>query len=359
MSKSGSAKFQSIGDYIKNGATILNTFFLLLHIFFGLFFYANGTAILFYYNFLSIAIGVIGYVLLYRELSNLYSAITNIEIFVFMILCTLCLGWEYGFQQYCMIFVVSLLFTDYSLNKDHKLRKNTICMLALVVIAYFSLRVWTFSHPYVYKLPHDTSAHTFYVVNSFLTFVLLMTYSYLYSQIVLRLELALVDAATKDSLTGLYNRRKMQDLLNAMSELLISSSPRICIAMIDIDNFKRINDTYGHDAGDEVLKTMANVLLSKNSEDTQDTFYSCRWGGEEFLIFYRTEHSDKEIISEFEALRQEITEQTIVYNDNEIKFSATIGLAFYRDGLTITEMVNTADEMLYKGKRNTKNIVVW
>lgn len=186
-----------------------------------------------------------------------------------------------------------------------------------------------------------------------------MAYSYLYSQIVLRLELALVDAATKDSLTGLYNRRKMQDLLNAMSELLASNSPRICIAMIDIDNFKHVNDTYGHDAGDEVLKTMANVLLSKNSEDTRDTFYSCRWGGEEFLIFCRTEHSDEEIISEFETLRQEITEQTIVYNDNEIKFSATIGLAFYRDGLTITEMVNTADEKLYEGKKSTKNIVVW
>lgn len=358
MSKPSGRRYQNIGDYIKNGATILNTVFLLLHIFFGVFFYINDTTILFHYNFFSIAIGLIGYVILYNDFSDLYSAITNIEIFIFMIICTLCLGWEYGFQQYCMIFVVSLLFTDYSLNEDHKLRKNTLCMLALVIIAYFSLRVWTFSHPYVYLLESNISAHIFYVVNSFLAFGFLITYSYLYSQIVMRLELALVDAATKDALTGLYNRRKMQDLLNAMSEILVSSNPQICIAMIDIDNFKRINDTYGHDAGDEVLKTMAKILLGKNSEENTNSFYSCRWGGEEFLIFYRTERSAEEILSEFEALRQQIAETTVSHNEHEIKFTITTGLSFYREGLTITELINSADEKLYKGKKSTKNVVI-
>lgn len=359
MAKSDTMKHQGIADYVKSGATILNTVFLLIHIFFGIFFHINNTGILFYYNLFSIAIGLIGYVILYKNLSDLYSAITNIEIFIFMIMCTLCLGWDYGFQQYCMIFVVSLLFTDYSLNEDHKLKKNTICMLGLVIVAYFSLRIWTFSHPYVYRLESNISAHNFYIINSLLAFIFLITYSYLYSQIVMRLELALVDAATKDALTGLYNRRKMMDLLNAMSEILVSTSPKMCIAMIDIDNFKRINDTYGHDAGDEVLKTMAGVLLSKNSEEKENSFYSCRWGGEEFLIFYRTDRSSEEIIAEFEDLRQQIANQVVVHNEQEIKFTVTTGLAFYKENLTVTDMVNIADENLYKGKKSTKNVVVW
>lgn len=359
MANTETMKHQSIAAYVINGATILNTVFLALHIFFGFFFRMNDANILYYYNFFSIAIGLSGYVLLYKNLSDLYSAITNIEIFIFMILCTICLGWDFGFQQYCMIFVVSLLFTDYSLNKGHKLKKNTIIMLVLVILAYFSLRIWTFAHPYVYHLKSDTSAHVFYIVNSVVTIALLITYSYLYSQIVMRLEQALVDAATKDALTGLYNRRKMMDLLNAMSEILVSTSPKMCIAMLDIDNFKRINDTYGHDAGDEVLKTMAGVLLSKNSEEKENSFYSCRWGGEEFLIFYRTERSNEEIIAEFEDLRQQIADQVVIHDEQEIKFTVTTGLAFYKENLTITDMVNIADENLYKGKKSTKNVVIW
>lgn len=359
MSKSTAMKHQDINNYVSSGLTILNTIFLLLHIFFGVFFYTNNTTILFYYNLISITVGLIGYVILYKNLTDLYNTVTNIEIFTFMIICTLCLGWEYGFQQYCMIFVVSLLFTDYSLNEDHKLRKSTKCMLTLVVVAYFALRIWTFSHPGVYQLKNTSFSLVFYVVNSLLAICFLIIYSYLYNQIVMRLEHALMDAATKDALTGLYNRRKMQDLLNAMSELLVSSSPKICIAMIDIDNFKRINDTYGHDAGDEVLRTIASILLSKNSDTCENSFYSCRWGGEEFLIFYRTTYSQEEIIHVFEELRQQIEDQTVVYDEHEIKFTITAGLSFYEDGLSISEMVKNADEKLYKGKKGTKNIVVW
>lgn len=356
MANSIKIRHHSIISYVKNKATLLNTFFLLLHISFGFFFKANDIDILFYYNFISIAVYLSGYVILYKNINDVYSTLSTFEVYVFMILATLCLGWDYGFQQYCIIFVVSLLFTDYCLGQEHKLQNSTLGILMLCVFTYFFLRLWTYLNPYVYRLKTDTPERIFCLVNNLITFSFVISYSYLYSQTVYRLEETLVEVATKDALTGLYNRRKMQDLLKAMSEILVSTNPHMCIAMIDIDDFKHINDTYGHDAGDEVLKTVASVLLNKGAD--KDSFYSCRWGGEEFLVFYRTEQSNEEIIREFDALRQQIADTGVIINDHEISVTITMGLTFYQENLSMNEMVKLADKNLYEGKANGKNILI-
>lgn len=352
------ARNQSIVSYVVNGTTIFNTIFLLLHTFFGFFFKSSNAQILYYYNFLSIATYLVGYIVLYKNITGLYTLMVNAEVCIFMILATVCLGWNYGFQQYCIIFVVSLLFTDYYTNQAHKLRTLTIALIALVIGTYLGLRIWTYYQPYVYHLQNPTPERIFFIANSIIAFSFLIAYSGLYSQTVFRLEQTLVDVATKDSLTGLYNRRKMHDLLNAMSEILAGEGNQICIGMLDIDNFKKINDTYGHDAGDEVLKTLAGVLLKKQAGT--DGFQACRWGGEEFLVFYRMNHQDNtEIIREFDELRQQIARQTVNCNEHEINVTVTIGLAFYKEGTSITDMIKLADDNLYKGKTSGKNVVIF
>lgn len=356
--KSMSVRHQSIVSYVMKGTTISNTALLMFHIYFGVFFRISSTPVLYYFNLLSIATYLMGYIILYKNLSNLYIALINIEVYIFMILGTVCLGWGYGFQQYCIIFVVSLLFTDYCVSKAHRLQKSTICLIALNIFTYFFLRMWTYGHPQVYHLESNIPEHVIFITNSIITFSFLIAYSFLYSQTVFRLERSLVEVASKDALTGLYNRRKMMDLLNAMSEILASTNPHLCIAMIDIDNFKRINDTYGHAAGDEILKSTAAILLQKSKE--QESFQACRWGGEEFLIFYRNDTPDEEeIFREFDALRKQIAESTILYNDQKIHYTITIGLAFHTDNRSITDMIKLADDNLYKGKNSTKNVVIW
>lgn len=230
-----------------------------------------------------------------------------------MIMCTVCLGWNFGFQQYCLIFVVSLMFTDYSISQEQTIKKSTLATIALVVCTYFSLRLWTYHQPYVYPVKYPLASKILFVVNSIIAFACIISYSYMYSKTVYQLETTLVEVATKDTLTGLYNRRKMQDLLNAISEVLSTSGNRLCIAMVDIDKFKLINDTYGHDAGDEVLKAIAGVLLHRQT--VNESFQACRWGGEEFLIFYRNDCQDNQpIINFFENLCQEIANKTVLYN---------------------------------------------
>lgn len=352
------ARNQSIVSYVVSGTTIFNTIILLLHVFFGFFFYDSNAQILFYYNFLSIATYLVGYFILYKNITGLYTILINAEVYIFMLLATVCLGWNYGFQQYCIIFVVSLLFTDYYTNQAHKLRVFTICLIALVLATYVALRAWTYFHPYVYHLQNATPERIFFIANSIISYAFLIAYSGLYSQTVFRLEQTLVDVATKDSLTGLYNRRKMHDLLNAMSELLAGEGKQMCIAMLDIDNFKKINDTYGHDAGDEVLKTLASVLLKKQAET--DGFQACRWGGEEFLVFYRMNRQSTEaIVREFDELRQQIAQQAVICNEQEINVTVTTGLAFYKEGTSITDMIKLADDNLYEGKTSGKNVVIY
>lgn len=358
MATSSEMRHQSIISYVKNGTTLFNTLFLLIHISFEVFFYISGATILFYYNMFSIATYIIGYVILYFTLSKLYSTIVNLEVFIFMTLCTICLGWEYGFQQYCLIFVASFLFTDFCLSKDHKLQKTTIFTIIIAISTYFALRIWTYTYPSVYDLDYTAFERLLFIGNSLIAYGFLIAYSFLYSQTVLRLEQTLVDVATKDALTGLYNRRKMQDLLKAMTEVMSVNGHQMCLAMIDIDDFKKVNDTYGHDAGDEVIKTVANILIEKSR--TIDGFNSCRWGGEEFLILYRSHHKDtQDVVREFDAMREQIAQNPVTYNEQTIPFTITIGLTFYQENISIDEMVKRADDNLYTGKNTGKNVVIY
>lgn len=357
MAKATTVRHQSIISYVVNGTTIFNTIFLILHICFGLFFHANDTTILLNYNYISIAVYIIGYVLIFKNIAKPYSALVNLEVYIFMLTAVYCLGWDYGFQQYCIIFVISLLFTDFFSNQQHHLNKSTIVLIVLNVFTYLALRVFTFNHMPVYTLESKTPAHIFFICNSIIAFTFLIAYSFLYSQTVFRLEKSLVDVATKDALTGLFNRRKMQDILNTMSEILSASGHQICIAIVDIDNFKKINDTYGHNAGDEVLRTIANIFLTIQQES--ENFSACRWGGEEFLIFYRNRSENNDTaFQEFDNLRKQIENATVNYNNHEIHFTATIGLTFYQENSTISDMIKRADDCLYYGKEHGKNVVI-
>ncbi|MCD6191129.1 MAG: GGDEF domain-containing protein, partial [Sulfurimonas sp.] len=128
---------------------------------------------------------------------------------------------------------------------------------------------------------------------------------------------------------------------------------QFAIAMIDIDNFKKINDIYGHDTGDNVIVHLANVLMSNtNCRDIVS-----RFGGEEFCVVLKNinKFSAVEI---FDRLRREV-ESSVVYSDKKepIEFTVSIGVSLYlEEGLE--ETINQADMMLYKAKNAGKNQVV-
>lgn len=169
-----------------------------------------------------------------------------------MLLSIVCLGWEYGFQHYCIGFVASMVFSDYFVEHSKSVRKRTILLGVCNVIIYILLRFWTYENLPIYLLGNKYIANLFYVGNTLVGFAFLIMYIAIYSDTVMKMESELYDMANKDPMTGLFNRRQMIHILKSFIE--DAARDKFALAMLDVDYFKKINDTYGHDVGDEVLK---------------------------------------------------------------------------------------------------------
>ncbi len=158
--------------------------------------------------------------------------------------------------------------------------------------------------------------------------------------------------ANTDQLTGLFNRRKAKECLKALiqspEELMFS------VAMGDIDYFKKVNDTYGHDAGDVVLKTVATIMENVCRSAT----LIARWGGEEFLLIFPDCNGDQAYVA-LERLRHTIEHEVIKVGETEIHVTMTFGLAECDYTLTDEQIIKEADEKLYQGKNRGRNRVVY
>ena len=123
------------------------------------------------------------------------------------------------------------------------------------------------------------------------------------------------------------------------------------IALLDIDDFKKINDTYGHNAGDYVLKNLARILTGEMEKCTV-----ARWGGEEFLVHCNDKTVDEKVV---ENLRKEVCKVPFVFEGQEIAVSITAGVSKFDNNRTIDKWIQDADNKLYCGKKNGKNVVVF
>lgn len=156
-----------------------------------------------------------------------------------------------------------------------------------------------------------------------------------------------MDQSTIDPLTNLTNRRT----LDAVLEKLVDNNTSFAVAMLDIDHFKRVNDTYGHGVGDQVLQFLAQEM----KVGTRQQDICCRFGGEEFTIIL-PETTDEIAYSVIEQLRQSI-EGKVSPSGEKITFSA--GIAVYpTDANTSEDLLSLADQALYKAKKNGRNQVI-
>lgn len=155
--------------------------------------------------------------------------------------------------------------------------------------------------------------------------------------------------AKRDRLTGVYNRHKIEEILNLELNRANRYDLKFSILILDIDYFKEVNDTYGHNKGDQVLKKMCN-LIGKNIRDA-DTLG--RWGGEEFIIIAPETNIDKSF-QLANKLRKIISQYNFI---KDKKVTVSIGLAEYEKNYSIDEIISRADKALYKAKNNGRNRV--
>ena len=359
MNNTGSGVMpQNVKKYVYKGTAMVNVVLFICQIFYDLIFWQYDADVLLYYNIVTTITLIIACIMLKIGKIKAYLYIIFGGIFGLMILAVIFLGWEFGFQQYCIGFVASIIFTDFYMNRKRKITKRTIIIVACNVMLYVALRLWTYEHPYVYLIEEEWLSRIFYISNSLLGFAFLIGYSLIYSNTVRRLENSLREMANIDPLTGICNRRKMHQILKNSLEQQNNCPYQAVLAMLDVDFFKKVNDTYGHDAGDEVLLSLAHMLFEK--QEMKDGFYVSRWGGEEFLVFYEKYSKDKEkVVQEFDALREQIQNMSVKVDNKDINITVTIGLAFFEKGEKITELIKMADDNLYEGKKAGRNRVVF
>jgi diguanylate cyclase len=162
--------------------------------------------------------------------------------------------------------------------------------------------------------------------------------------------------AMTDALTGIANRKYFDAALRASAMSALESGEDLCLLLMDIDHFKRFNDTYGHLIGDEVLKVVARML--KDGVKGRDT--PARYGGEEFAVIL-PETSLKNAVTVAEQIRQDLASREMKNKKTGKSFGTvtlSIGTAKYRPGETREALVQRADEALYRAKAEGRNKVV-
>lgn len=156
----------------------------------------------------------------------------------------------------------------------------------------------------------------------------------------------------KDSLTDLYNRRYCNQNLKNISEQYIKTGEPYTLAIADIDFFKKVNDTYGHIAGDEVLVSVAQIM----KKSMAGKGFAARWGGVEFLLVY-TGCDMETTLTYLEMLVEAIREMRVEYDDKAIKITISIGVAT-GNGDSVDKVLCTADDRLYHAKKEGRDRVV-
>ena len=265
-----------------------------------------------------------------------------------------CLGWEFGVQNLVLALLVYGLLTSYRGVKFKLIMAvgASVTMVGLYEYALLFGETVQFS-----AMSAGAMQWLGIVLNMTLVTVLILMFSH-DSQ---NMEKKLIDynekirkMASVDPLTGLKNRRSMLEAMDAFIKSGETEKQQFSIAIGDIDFFKKINDTYGHDVGDEVLIAIAGYL----QEVMSDKGLVARWGGEEFLLLFRGMNGDN-VFVELEKIRSGLGAIKVKHEEQDISVTMTFGLDEYDPSHPMEYTISSADKKLYIGKKTGRNKVVF
>ncbi|WP_196803075.1 GGDEF domain-containing protein [Butyrivibrio sp. MC2013] len=290
------------------------------------------------------------------------------EVVLHACLAVICTGWGSGFQTIIIGINILAFYSEY-LGRMLRLR-----YARMLPFGIFGMFLYLFSYVYVYYNPPKYSIPPEYefwmnIILGAIVFAITLFMLEFFVLIVYKSNDKLEHQMSHDKLTELPNRYYMSSYLNQIRER--GQLGDYWIAIADIDNFKRINDSYGHNCGDYVLKTVANILAGDKK------VLCCRWGGEEFIFISKIEGSGENARQYLDSLRRAVESYLFVYrdvcrhdqkctdallcreyNNTSFKVTVTIGMSLFEQGMDIDSWISSADAKLYKGKQSGKNQVV-
>ncbi len=335
----------------------INTALMFSHIVFAIPLYFLGASLLLKINIFSILFYALGYFFITLSPNTLFvfTHFILLEILFFIACCTLILGWDCGFHLW-MFSLICTFMKDYINPGENPIRRRRYIRILTSIFfwEYISLYLATkyIDISFSISVPNIISSG-FMVINSLTTFVAIVLFTRIYTnQMEIKFK-ALHNQADFDQLTGLGNRYYMHEILTEEENKCVGNL-YYSIAMIDIDHFKFINDTYGHDNGDIVLKEVARILLENAPKDIKVS----RWGGEEFLIMATHNIDYDEFTTYLEKLRGQIESHDFSLTNCDIKCTISLGAASFTQGLSVQQVIKKADNNLYIAKESGRNRLV-
>lgn len=267
--------------------------------------------------------------------------IVFVELLFHNVLASYFLGRGSGFVYYVYVLIGLPFFADAYDRKVYILQK------AIAIGAVFAVMLCHCFDLNKTSIPEDFITAMHYM-NLFLFLVIMSMLTYAYTDNARAYQKTLKEESERDALSGLYNRRFI------LRRLIDAASAPSAIAMIDIDCFKRINDTYGHQCGDRVIRHIAQTIESRKG----GRGIGCRWGGEEFLLLFDSVDFQR-FGKILEEIRHCIENDLIECNKERFSVTVTIGAVYDRLGRKNYEaMLAIADKALYEGKEGGRNRVV-
>lgn len=274
-----------------------------------------------------------------------------------VILSTSYLTLAVGFNKnYHWLICVTIFLSFFNL---HKTQKYKITYAAAITAYTIMITCFSRAYPVLKELP-DFFISTIIIMNLivFCTSVTLIAYFFSAKfmkseEKILLYTKKLINMASVDALTGLFNRRHMNDHMKEMAYNCSKTNKTFCIAIGDVDLFKNVNDTYGHDTGDYVLITLSGLFQDFMAERGK----AARWGGEEFLFVFDSGNLNI-CYADLEQLRKKINHFEFDFKDHKFRISMTFGIEEYNEHSGIETTISHADSKLYIGKKEGRNRVI-
>lgn len=273
---------------------------------------------------------------------NIYYPVAA-SLFAFLLFCFVPIVWfEKGLTKSVLpfLFILIAVFSTYIFNGKTRILIISLSFLLMLLFSIKELFDEGFNN--IESINHSLAL--------ILTVIALISIGY-YSLIRFTQEKQKVEELSKyDFLTQLLTRREGMEKFLYLVEYTKRMNRELSLIMMDLDDFKRVNDTYGHICGDYVLKRVAKII--KNN--IRQTDIAIRWGGEEFLVVLPETNLTKAYLIA-ERIRKDIEKADLSCSEKRFKITITCGVALYDFNTGLNENINTADRALYKGKRTGKN----
>lgn len=306
---------------------------------------------IFFFSFFIIFAGL--FVCTYHFRTIIVLWMFNIGMLAFIIVNLQLFGWNIGVQHFLMVMLLLYFFSSYKKYIEKFTYAAALCVLRLVLFHIYYKRT-----PAVILL--NVENEILQSINTVAIFWCIAIIAYVFSKDCQELEGKLVDynmqlqkQANTDTLTGLCNRRAGKDYL----ERLIRSgdgAKSFSLCICDIDFFKNVNDTYGHDFGDEVLKGIAEIF----NKEMEGKGLAARWGGEEFLLLFPDCNGDDACVY-LEGIKRKIKALRTKKGAYEVGITMTFGLAEYDFSGDAESTLKEADNKLYQGKEEGRDRIIY